>query len=175
VPVGGSETGIVDLWRPGLYGVNVSTDAGASHILLFNVTATPAHVAPLPAAAVTVTLKDFKFIGVPKHLTAGTTTFELTNTSPEAHEMQIFRLTAGKTQKDLLAFAESPQGQQSGPPPAWVQEAGGADTLSPHHSTEIAVTLTPGYYVVVCMMPDVKKANFEPHFMEGMIGNFTVS
>jgi hypothetical protein len=175
VPVGGSATAIVNLWRPGLAGVHINTDAGASQTVLFNVTAGGTSPVSLPAADVTVTLKDFKFGGLPKHLAAGTATFELTNTSVEVHEMQILRLTTGKTQKDLLAWAESPQGQQSGPPPAWVQEAGGLDMISPRRSAELTVSLTPGYYVVVCMMPDVRKANFEPHFMEGMIGKLSVS
>jgi hypothetical protein len=87
--------------------------------------------------------------------------------------MQVARLDPGKTQQDVVKFLQSPQAQ-NGPPPAWVHDAGGMSMVSPKQSANVRVTLVPGYYIVVCFMPDVKK-NGEPHVMEGMIGHFTVS
>ena len=170
---GASETAVVQLTTPGLYGVSVSPANGPGRLSLFNVTAAGAGAAKLPAADVSVTLKDFKFIGLPKHLSAGKATFQMTNTGTEVHEMQVVRLDPGKTQQDVLKFLESPQGQ-NGPPPAWVHDDGGMDNVSPHQSAEVTVNLVPGYYIAVCFMPDVRK-NGEPHVMEGMIGHFTVS
>jgi len=170
---GASETAVVQLATPGLYGVSVSPTNGPGKLSLFTVTAGGASAATLPAAAVSVTLKDFKFIGLPKHLSAGTVTFQMTNTGTEVHEMQVVRLDPGKTQQDVLKFLQSPQGQ-NGPPPAWVHDDGGMDNVSPHQSADVTVNLVPGYYLAVCFMPDVKK-NGEPHIMEGMIGHFTVS
>jgi hypothetical protein len=173
VQPGASETAILNLWRPGLFGGHFQTGSVQS-LVFFNVTAGSAHPATLPAANVTITLKNFKLIGLPKHLAAGNVSFQLTNTGNQAHEMEVIRLDAGKTQKDLLAWAESPQGQ-NGPPPAWLHDVGGLDTIAPHRSADVTISFTPGYYVLFCAMPDVKKTNGEPHFMEGMVGNLIVS
>jgi hypothetical protein len=173
VQPGASETAVLDLWRPGLYGANVQA-GNANHLLVFKVTAGSGQAATLPAANVTLKLKDFKLLGLPKHLATGNVSFQLANTGKQAHELEVVRLDAGKTQKDLLAFAESPQGQ-NGPPPTWVHDVGGLDTISSQRSAEVTISFTPGYYVLFCAMPDVKKTNGEPHFMEGMIGNLTVS
>ena len=126
----------------------------------------------MPPAATTIKLKDFKFIGLPKHLAAGSVTFQVVNTGDQAHEMELARLDPGKTQQDVMKFLQSPQAQ-NGPAPAWIHDAGGLNAVSPHESASFTTTLTPGYYLVVCFMPDTKK-NGEPHVMEGMIGNFTV-
>jgi hypothetical protein len=174
VPEGASETVVVDLWRPGLYGMPVNTNAGAHHVVIFNVTAGSRQPAAFPVPGSTLTLKDMKIIGLPKHLAAGTVTFQFTNTGSMVHELETVRLDAGKSQKDLLAFLESPQAQ-NGPPPAWAHDIGGLNAIAPRHGAELTLSFTPGYYVVFCAMPDVKKASGEPHFMEGMIGNFTVS
>ena len=168
-----SQTAVIRLDAPGLYGVSVSPSNGPGRLLLFTVTAGPGPTAALPAGSVLVTLKDFKFIGLPTHLAAGAVTFQVTNTGMTVHEMQVARLDPGKTQQDVLKFLKSPQAQ-NGPPPAWVHDAGGMNTLSPHQSADVTVSLAPGYYLVLCFMPDVKK-NGEPHVMEGMIGHFTVS
>ncbi len=169
---GTTEQVVLRLATPGLYGGGVSPSNGQSHITYFNVTAGAGAPAALPAGDVSVTLKDFKFIGLPKHLAAGNATFQLTNTSIMAHEMQLARLDPGKTQQDVMKFLQSPQAQ-NGPPPAWIHDNGGMDTLSPHQSAELTVHLVPGYYLVVCFMPDVNKHG-EPHVMEGMIGHFVV-
>ena len=173
VQPGASETAVLNLWRPGSYGANIQAGSAQS-LLFFNVIAGNAQPATLPAANVTLRLKDFKLLGLPKHLAAGNVSFQLTNTGKQVHEMEVVSLDAGKTQKDLLAWAESPQGQ-NGPPPAWLHDVGGLNTIAPQHAANLTISFTPGYYVLFCAMPDVKKTNGEPHFMEGMIGNLTVS
>jgi hypothetical protein len=150
----------------------VSPDDGADPLDFFTVTAGTG-MAAWPAGDVSVTLKNFKFVGLPKRLAAGHTTFQVTNSSTMVHEMQLVRLDPGKTQQDLLKFVRSPQAQ-NGPPPTWAHDAGGMSIISPQQRAEVRVSLVPGYYVAVCFMPDVKK-NGELHVMEGMIGHFIVS
>jgi hypothetical protein len=171
---GVSQTAVLRLDTPGLYGGSVSPSNGPGHPYFFNVTAGAGAVATLPAGGVSVTLKNFKFIGLPKHLAAGKVTFQLTNSGTQVHEMQVALLDPGKTQQDVLKFLQSPQAQ-NGPPPAWVHSDGGMNIISPHQSADVTINFVPGYYVVLCFMPDVQKQNGEPHFMEGMIGHFTVS
>jgi hypothetical protein len=170
---GAAETATIRLATPGLYGASVSPANGPDHLYLFTVTAGAGAPAALPMGNVTVTLKNFKFVGLPKTLVAGPTTFQLINTGTMVHEMIVARLDPGKIQQDALKLLESPQGQ-NGSPPAWVHFVGGMEIISPHQSANVTVTLTSGYYLVLCTMPDMKKKG-EPHFMEGMIGHFTVS
>jgi len=169
---GASQTAIVNFSTPGNYAVSVSPQDGADHLLFFTVTA-GSGTATLPAGDVSVTLKNFKFTGLPQHLAAGTATFTVTNSGNMVHEMQLTRLTSGKTQKDVEAFIRSPQAQ-NGPFPSWIVDDGGMGVIAPKQSAAVRITLTPGYYVVLCFMPDMNKQG-EPHVMEGMIGHFTVS
>ena len=169
---GASQTAIVSLLTPGLYAVSVTPTQGADHLLFFTVTAGPG-TATLPAGDVSLTLKNFKFSGLPQHLAAGTVTFRVTNSSTMVHEMEVIRLTSGKTQKDLAAYIRAHY-TNPGPPPAWTLDDGGMGIIAPHESATVRVTLMPGYYAVVCFMPDMNKHG-EPHVKEGMFGHFTVS
>jgi hypothetical protein len=171
---GNSQTVVILMDKPGLYGGSVSPSNGPGHPYFFSVTAGAGAAATLPVGDVSVTLKNFKFIGLPTHLASGKVTFQLTNTGTQVHEMQVARLDPGKTQQDVLNFLRSPQAQH-GSPPAWVHDGGGMNMISPHQSAEVTVNLVPGYYLVACFMPDVNKKSGEPHVMEGMIGHFTVS
>lgn len=172
VSPGEEETALLDLRTPGLYGLHMGSANGpGSTVGVFTVTGGAGQHATLPAATVSVRLKDMKFLGLPRHLMAGRITVQVVNHGPSVHDMQLARLDPGKTQQDVLAFLRSPQGQ-SGGPPSWVHPAGGMDTISPHVSADLTLSLTPGYYVAVCFMPDVKKGL--PHVMEGMIGHFMV-
>jgi hypothetical protein len=168
---GTSGTAFLDLRTPGRYGLHVGSNNGPGKTTVFKVTPGAGQRATLPPAEVTVRLKDMKFLGLPRHLTAGQITFQVINQGPSVHDMQVVRLDPGKTQQDVLAFLRSPQGRNGGPP-SWVHAAGGMDSISPHQSADFTLSLTPGYYVAVCFMPDVKQGT--PHVMEGMIGNFTV-
>jgi hypothetical protein len=165
-------TAMLDLRTPGLYGLHEGYQNGpGSTVGVFKVTPGTGQQATLPAAPVVVRLKDMKFLGLPRHLAAGQVTIQVVNQGPSVHEMALARLDAGKTQRDVLSFLRSPKAQ-NGPPPTWVHLVGGMDTISAHVRADISLRLTPGYYVALCFMPDMKKG--VPHVMEGMIGNFTV-
>jgi uncharacterized cupredoxin-like copper-binding protein len=156
-----------------LYGFSMGNENGSGKLTYFTVVGSATAPVLLPAAGISIQLKNFKFVGIPKQIAAGAVTLRVSNIGSQDHEMELARLDPGKTQADVLKFLESPQAQ-NGPAPAWVHDAGGMNTLSPHTSSELTVTLTPGYYVAICFMPDLQKKG-EPHFMEGMIAHFTVT
>lgn len=169
---GKESTALLDLRTPGLYGVHEGFQNGpGSTVGVVTVTSGAGQQASLPAAPVVVRLKDMKFLGLPRQLPAGQVTIQVVNQGPSVHEMKLARLDPGKTQRDVTAFLQSPQ-SNSGAAPSWVHPTGGMDSISPHVSADLTLNLTPGYYVAVCFMPDMKKGL--PHAMEGMIGHFTV-
>jgi hypothetical protein len=173
VPPGGRETTILDLRTPGRYGLSVSlgNNSGGKPIFV-TVTPGPGQHAVLPRGTVTINLDKMRFLNVPAHVAAGDVTFQLVNKSQWIHEANLARLDPGKTQQDVINFLKTPNGL-NGPPPAWVHDLPGLDPLSGKQTASFTVHLTPGYYVLLCFMPDVKK-NGTPHVAEGMLNHFVV-
>lgn len=171
IPTGNSETAVLDMRTPGLYGFHLSFGNGPGKLITFTVTPGSGLSAAAPSGGIPVTLKDMKILGLPKRIAAGAATLQLANKGAQVHELSVVRLDPGKTQKDVLTLLKSTQGQQ-GPPP-WAHDTGGMEALAPHQSAGLRLTLVPGYYVALCFMPDVKKRG-TPHVMEGMITHFTV-
>ena len=96
---------------------------------------------------VDVTLVDYAFEGVPDTLTAGPTTFAVTNESDaEMHEMVVFgRLTASPCPSPSCSSSprRSPSRWScSAVPPSPARETGSA-----------LVDLAPGDYAMVCFVP----------------------
>ncbi|MGI8548965.1 MAG: hypothetical protein ACR2M1_16865 [Gemmatimonadaceae bacterium] len=121
----------------------------------------------VPAADVTVTLDDYKFI-LSKPLTAGTHTFEVRNPDDQPHEIELIRLAPGKTVADMLAWLQKP----NGPPPR--QALGGEAIVAPAGGpVYFTATLAPGDYAFLCFVPDA--GDGKPHFMHGMVLAFTIS
>ncbi len=119
-----------------------------------------------PTASLNVELKDFMF-EMPDSLPVGQTIIKVTNLGPEAHEFNIMRLEDGKTVDDVKAFL----GGAGGPPP--FAPVGGMNGLDVGLSGYAELDLTPGNYVAICNIPS-PKGNGAPHFMLGMIKQFTV-
>src|SRR6266487_285641 len=119
----------------------------------------------------TILLKDFSFV-LPQSLPSGPVTLKVTNQGPQAHEMDIVKLTQGKTIEDLKKLLNSPSASQEGPPPSWIEDAGGMAGLQLGSSAWIKLNLQPGNYAALCFFPDPKTG--QPHFMKGMIGSFKV-
>ena len=126
-----------------------------------------------------VTASEYKFEGVPDEFDAGTAAILLTNEGEEAHEMAIMRKADGVTQSwdEILAL---PQEEAE----ALVVQVGG--TFAPRKGTKgvAVVELVPGDYVVTCFVPtgtsmsadgEVTEGTGVPHFMGGMLQEFTVS
>jgi len=119
-----------------------------------------------PTASLTVQLKDFMF-DLPESLPAGQTVIKVTNEGPEPHEFNILRLEDGKTANDVMQFLNG----AGGPPP--FAPVGGMNGLDVGLSGYAELDLAPGTYVAICNIPS-PKGNGAPHFMLGMIKEFTV-
>lgn len=120
-----------------------------------------------PAAGLTVRLKDFTF-DLPDTLSSGPLTVQVINEGPEPHEFNIMRLANGKSASDVMQFLN---GDVSGPPP--FTSIGGMNGLDVGSTGYAEVNLLPGKYVAICNIPS-PTAEGKPHFMLGMIKEFTV-
>lgn len=125
------------------------------------------NIAAEPKADLSIRLKDFSF-DMPASLAAGKLTVKVTNDGPESHEFNIMKLEEGKITQDVLAFLN---GETGGPPP--FAPVGGMNGLSVGFTGYAELDLTPGTYVAICNIhsPIVEG---HPHFMLGMIKEFTV-
>lgn len=116
---------------------------------------------PLPG--LTVNLADFNFelSGAPA---AGEQTIRFANQGGQPHEAYLVRLADGKTAGDYL---NTPPGEI--PPGAAV---GGITGIVPGDGQYIQANLEPGNYALFCFLTD--PASHEPHFVKGMIAEFTI-
>jgi len=134
------------------------------------VTAASGTPAPEPSADVTIGAADYKF-EIPANITAGTHTFKFVNGGPQPHEVEIIRLAPGKTMKDLGDFmAKAYADKMDGPPPG--DGIGGITALIPGGTEYFTANMTPGNYVMICFVPDMKDG--KPHSDHGMVKEFTV-
>jgi len=120
-----------------------------------------------PSTSVSVHLKDFTF-DLPETLPIGPVTIQVTNDGPDAHEFNIMRLEDGKSAGDVLQFLT---GEVSGPPP--FIPVGGMNGLDVDATGYAELNLLPGKYVAICNIPSPASEG-KPHFMLGMIKEFTV-
>jgi hypothetical protein len=128
----------------------------------FTVTAATKPSAPAPTADIDLTLSDFKFT-LSKPITAGTHTFAVRTEPGQPHEIEIIKLAAGKTEKDLLGWME----KMDGPPPG--SAVGGISTIVPGSVNYFTADMPAGSYVFICFLPDAKDPKHMPHFMKGMV------
>jgi uncharacterized cupredoxin-like copper-binding protein len=130
------------------------------------VTAAGGAPAPEPTSSVTVTLSDYAF-NVQGSLNAGKHTIKIVNKGPQVHEIELVRLTPGKTLKDFMAF----MAKMDGPPPG--NALGGVAGFGAGGTTYLTADLTPGNYALICFVPDMKDG--KPHFEHGMTKEFKVN
>ena len=120
-----------------------------------------------PKSDLTVTLSDYAF-ALSAPLTAGTHTIRVENSGPQVHELGIERLAPGKTIADWQRWAA---GGMKGEPLS--MPVGGFAGPDKGKVGWVTVTLTPGTYLLLCYVPDVKDG--APHFVHGMVQQITVS
>ncbi|MES2123676.1 MAG: hypothetical protein V4503_03205 [Gemmatimonadota bacterium] len=117
---------------------------------------------PAPRSpVVTITFRDFAF-DAPASLPAGPVTFQAVNAGKQPHHAILVRLAPGKSVQDLAAAVAKP-----GPPPSWITLMGG-----PQEGSTVTITLAPGDYAWVCMIPGPDGV---PHIAKGMMKGFTVT
>ena len=129
-------------------------------------TSTAAPVAASPAATITVRAKNYTF-DMPDTVEAGPLTISLVNEGPppEVHHVNVIRLLAGYTSKDLMNELKT------GKMPAWAKAMGGPNPSTLTAPSVATVDLAPGSYVVVCFVPG---PDLVPHVMKGMIKDLVV-
>jgi uncharacterized cupredoxin-like copper-binding protein len=116
-----------------------------------------------------VTGVDYAFEGAPDTAQAGTVAFRFTNKSAkEQHELVVLRKNDDTTESwaDLLKLPED-QASAKATPVARTQAA-------PGQSSATLADLTPGSYAMLCFLPVGGAEGGQPHFMQGMVHEFTV-
>lgn len=133
-------------------------------------TATPAAATQSATAipVVTIEARDYAY-AAPDTIPSGMMTVKLVNKGPELHHAQLFRFTDGKTFADFTAgLAKMKPGD---PLPPWVESLAGPNTPVPGGTSEVMMSLEPGNYALVCLIPSPDKV---PHIMKGMMKPLTV-
>jgi hypothetical protein len=123
-----------------------------------------------------VTASDYAFEDVPEELSAGPTSFELTNDGEELHELVLVRKNDGVTASadELLALPEEEALSQVTPVGSPAFAAQGEDDY-------LVADLEPGDYIGLCFIPvgttseEAPPPEGPPHAMQGMVSEFTVS
>jgi len=116
-----------------------------------------------PLADITINLTEFAFL-VSGELTPGEHIIRFNNAGKQVHEAVLVMLQEGKTADDYL---NTPPGEM---PPAI--SLGGITGINSGDGQYIPVTLEAGEYALFCFFPD--PASHAPHFVQGMILQFTV-
>ena len=110
---------------------------------------------------------EYRFDG-PDVLPAGWVTLRITNAGHELHQLQMVKLVGKKAVPDLIqALKEHPDEI-----PSWMQPFGGANGVLPGGEARATIQLTPGQYLLICLVPD-KDGLF--HSLRGMHKAVTVT
>ena len=123
---------------------------------------------------VDVRAADYAFQGVPSEVDAGVTSFEFKNGGTEVHEMVLFRINDGVTEtlEELLAMPEEEVVTKT----TMVAQTGAV----PGEDEYSVADLTAGRYAMLCFVPEgthseEMEGTGEPHFMRGMVYEFSVA
>lgn len=168
---GASSMTTVDL-EPGSYAALciIPSPDGVPHVakgMSKQFTVVPAEVEPaLPAADVVMKLVDYDF-KLDKPLSTSTKTIRVETDAEQMHEIVMVKLMPGKSLDDFMGWIQ----KMDGPPPGSL--IGGTVGLTKGQSNIFHVSLEPGDYAMICFLPD--KKDHKPHFMHGMMRQFTVS
>ena len=157
----------------------VEDSAGTPHFtrgetkpfVVFPVAANAAASAGAPTSDATISLADFSFT-VAAPLKAGRHTIHVQNGGAEPHDLNLMKLAPGRTIEDVRNFLNPERARRDDAKAAPSLESigipvgGGVAAMSPGMSAYFDVNLTPGDYVVFCMVtaPDGKS-----HIEHGMV------
>ena len=119
-----------------------------------------------PAPDATMTLDDYSF-ALSKPIAAGRRILRFENRATQSHEAVIARLAPGATLLQAVLWMD---GGQLGTAPV-VPLGGGAGLAKGRHMF-VTIDFTPGTYVLLCFIPDVKDG--KPHSDHGMMKEIIV-
>lgn len=149
-------------------------ESGGPHVLesddhthSFVVRPRPEHAprAPAPEADVTLTMHDYSF-ELDEPLEAGRQMIHVENAGADPYHARLLRLGPDKTWDDVEAWL---QNGMEGEPPATL--TGGMDVLSHGEEAWFEVDLSPGSYVLVCLVAGRDEV---PHTAKGMIEHIQI-
>jgi len=123
--------------------------------------------APVPEADISMVLDDYSF-GLSKVITPGRHTIRVENRAKQAHEVVVVKLEEGMTAQDFIQWVGTIPREGTGPGVI----VGGVTGLSQGEFNIVTLDFEPGRYALVCFVPDA--ADGMPHFMHGMVQEFTV-
>lgn len=132
----------------------------------------PAEELDASATPLTVTAKEYEFVGADEMAAGGTFGVTFNNEGEEVHEFAMSRLAEGEDRpvEEILASEEEPE---------LTEVAFGL--ACPGESTTFNVDVSePGRYVAVCFVPvgttaeTTEEPSGPPHAMQGMFVDFTI-
>jgi hypothetical protein len=113
--------------------------------------------------------KRFGFT-IPSRIPTGLVQFIFENRGTQDHELQLFHLKPGKTERQLFAALSNQNSAQSiRQILALIDRAGGAASIPPGGRQDVIDWVTPGHWVAVCF--DTTPSGV-PHFLLGMFKGF---
>lgn len=122
---------------------------------------------PLPAPpVVTIAASDAGF-DAPDTIPSGLVTLHLVTRGAEMHQAALARIGSGHTLAQFLDAMRAPP-----PPPDWVEMAGGVEPPAPGDSASVTLTLAPGRYAILDLIPG---ADGVPHVVKGMYRELIVA
>jgi uncharacterized cupredoxin-like copper-binding protein len=172
-PDPGSDSNATMMLEPGTYALLCFVDIPdhVPHVMKGMAKLLRVTPAVVPAASraiagdVTTTLNDYSFT-LSKPITRGVHTIRVENPAAQSHEVELVKLAPGKTLQDLMAWMADPQG----PPPG--SAIGGIAGMGHGVVQSFTYDFAPGEYALVCFLPG---PDGKPHFLHGMMQQFTVS
>ena len=117
---------------------------------------------------VTVVAHEFAF-ELPDSISAGLTTFELSNRGKFIHHFGLMRLDSGHTAAEGFATIIK---VGKGVRPAWLHPVGGPQGAMPGESANATLMLEPGSYLAFCEFPGPDPIR---HYAKGMMKELTVT
>ena len=116
------------------------------------------------------TAKDYEFLELPASIPGGYTRLSMLQEGPADHHAMFMRLNEGVTADDFMAALQT---GDFGAILGAAVSMGGPNAGGIGSITNVVVDLTPGQYVVVCLIPDEDSGM--PHAAMGMISALEVT
>lgn len=178
-PISGEESEATLDLVPGNYAIvcGVPVPAAEPHFMKgmtrpLTVTDTANDNSEAPEADITMNMDDYSF-GVSEEITAGSKTIKVENAASQPHEFILAKLEEGKTLEDMMNWLGEVITGEAGPlPTAPGIFLNGVSPMDKGVTNYITVDFEPGEYALICPYPDEQSGN--PHFMHGMMQQFTV-
>lgn len=119
---------------------------------------------------VAFTAKDYEFLGLPASIPSGLTRLSMTQEGPADHHAMFMKLNDGATADEFTAAI---QAGDFGAILGAATSLGGPNAGAIGTTTNVIVDLTPGQYMVVCLIPDEETGML--HAAMGMLSPLEVT